>query len=83
MSTDNEIKINQLYPELNFVFICSQPGIIRTVCVKMYVDNKIVKLTFFNKTIILGRGGLVVKVSASRHKDRGFEPHQGHDHVFP
>ena len=30
-----------------------------------------------------GRDGLVVKVSASRPKDRGFEPHQGQDHVTP
>ena len=28
-----------------------------------------------------GRGGLVDKVSASRPKDRGFELHQGHEHV--
>ena len=33
--------------------------------------------------IIIMRGGLVVKVSASCPKDRGFEPHQGHDHVSP
>ena len=30
-----------------------------------------------------GRDGLVAEVSASRPKDRGFEPHQGHDHVSP
>ena len=31
----------------------------------------------------LGYGSLVVKVSASRPKDRLFEPHQGQDHVPP
>ena len=30
-----------------------------------------------------GHGGLVVKVSGSHLNDRGFEPHQGHDHVSP
>ena len=33
------------------------------------------------RNLFKGRGGLVVKVSASRPKDRGFEPRRGHDHV--
>ena len=33
--------------------------------------------------LLKGRGVLVVKASASRPKDRGFKPHQGHDHVSP
>ena len=37
-------------------------------------------LILFNKK---EHSGLVVTVSASRPNNRGFEPHQGHDHASP
>ena len=40
----------------------------------LFVDIRCVHKT------LKGSGGLMMKVSASQHRDRGFEPHTDHGH---
>jgi hypothetical protein len=53
------------------------------------IRNNVIRLEIMDWMSILrskhkikGSVGLVVKVSASQPRDRGFEPLSGHDHVF-
>ena len=80
----HSVRIYPVYIEttwISFIYFVLNSEYEYTIIIMPQYDYK--QVVYFGSIIavsILGRGGLMDKVSASQPGNRGFEPHTGHDH---